>query len=98
MKNLVFWMELNTPMKILAFVFHHFKVVSILHFVFHEELNTVLIFCPRVKCVTLKYIWYMLTGRCTGRVVCCSAHMYGVWSRNYGWREVSAKFLSLWSS
>jgi hypothetical protein len=54
MKNyLTFWMELNTPMKILAFcissfqsswhlhfTFHHSKVVSILHFAFNGELNT----------------------------------------------------------
>jgi hypothetical protein len=40
MKNLPFWMELNTPMKILAFCISSFKVVDILHFAFHGELNT----------------------------------------------------------
>jgi hypothetical protein len=38
MKNLAFWMELNTPMKILAFCISSFQ--SSWHFAFHEELNT----------------------------------------------------------
>jgi hypothetical protein len=37
MKNLAFWMELNTPKK-WYFAFYHSKVVGILHFVFHEKL------------------------------------------------------------
>jgi hypothetical protein len=37
MKNLAFWIELNTPMRN---AFHHLKVVCIFHFVFHGELNT----------------------------------------------------------
>jgi hypothetical protein len=37
MKNLAFWMELNTPMKILAFCISLFQ--SSWHFAFHGELN-----------------------------------------------------------
>jgi hypothetical protein len=41
MKNLVFWMKLNTPMKILAFCISSFQ--SSWHFAFHEELNTAIV-------------------------------------------------------
>jgi hypothetical protein len=40
MKNLAFWMKLNTPMKILAFCISSFQ--NSWHFAFHEELNTAL--------------------------------------------------------
>jgi hypothetical protein len=43
MKNLAFWMKLKTPMKFWHFVFYHSKVVGILYFAFHEELNTALV-------------------------------------------------------
>jgi hypothetical protein len=39
MKNLAFWMELNTPMKILAFCILSFQ--SSWHFAFHGELGYV---------------------------------------------------------
>jgi hypothetical protein len=38
MKNLVFWIELNTPMKIFTFCILSFQ--SSLHFALHGELNT----------------------------------------------------------
>jgi hypothetical protein len=41
MKNLVFWMELNTPIKILAFCISSFQ--SSWHFAFHGELDIALI-------------------------------------------------------
>jgi hypothetical protein len=41
MKNLTFWMELNTPMKILVFCISSFQ--SSWHFAFHGELNTALL-------------------------------------------------------
>jgi hypothetical protein len=40
MKNFAFWMELNTPIKNLACISHS-KVVGILYFTFHGEVNTV---------------------------------------------------------
>jgi hypothetical protein len=45
MKNLAFWMELNTPIKILAFCILSFQ--SSWYFAFHEELNTALLILQR---------------------------------------------------
>jgi hypothetical protein len=47
MKNLAFWMKLNTPMKILAFCISSFQ--SSWHFTFHEEVNTALILHACIK-------------------------------------------------
>jgi hypothetical protein len=41
MKNLTFWMELNTPMKILVFCISSFQ--NNWHFAFHEKLNTAIV-------------------------------------------------------
>jgi hypothetical protein len=46
MKNLAFWMKLNTPIKILAFYISSFQ--SSWYFAFHEELNTTLIYLVQI--------------------------------------------------
>jgi hypothetical protein len=52
MKKLAFWMELNTPMKILAFCISSFEVVGILHFAFHGELNIALVHIIQIVILT----------------------------------------------